>query len=147
MTEAEFVALAATYRDTLTRLAVRLVGVDDAEDAAQETLLRAWCHYPDLRPVGARAWLGITCRRVCLDQLRAESKRGTVPLLETAIEALDDFALVDAEELIARLTPALARGERAALAGLLRGDGADDRLTRVRLSRARARLRAMREVA
>jgi RNA polymerase sigma-70 factor, ECF subfamily len=53
-----FVLRVSPHVRTMTHVAEALVGQADAEDAAQEALLRAWCAWGDLRDAGAvRAWL------------------------------------------------------------------------------------------
>lgn len=53
-----FAALVAPHTATMARVAAALVGMADAEDAAQEALLRAWRSWPALRDAGAvHTWL------------------------------------------------------------------------------------------
>jgi RNA polymerase sigma-70 factor (ECF subfamily) len=67
----EFSALIDAQAATLTRVAAALVGVADAEDAAQEAILRAWRAWPALRErSAARAWLISITVNVCRDWLR-----------------------------------------------------------------------------
>jgi RNA polymerase sigma-70 factor, ECF subfamily len=55
----------------MMRLAAALVGRDDAEDAAQEALLRAWQAWPSLRDrSAARGWLLRITVNVCKDWQR-----------------------------------------------------------------------------
>jgi len=61
-----FAALVGPHTDAMARVAAALVGVADAEDAAQEALLRAWRGWPTLREEGAvRAWLLRITTNVC----------------------------------------------------------------------------------
>ncbi len=61
-----FSSLVAPHTAILARVAAALVGLADAEDAAQEALLRAWQHWPSLRETGAvRAWLLRITVNVC----------------------------------------------------------------------------------
>jgi RNA polymerase sigma factor (sigma-70 family) len=61
-----FVALVTPYTADMGRVAVALVGAADAEDAAQEALLRAWNGWPSLREAGAvRGWLLRITVNVC----------------------------------------------------------------------------------
>lgn len=68
---AEFCALIDAQAATLTRVAAALVGIADAEDAAQEAILRAWRAWPALRArSAARSWLISITVNVCRDWLR-----------------------------------------------------------------------------
>lgn len=68
---ATFCALIDAHATTLTRIAAALVGASDAEDAAQEAVVRAWRAWPELRDrVAARAWLISITVNVCRDWLR-----------------------------------------------------------------------------
>jgi RNA polymerase sigma-70 factor (ECF subfamily) len=61
-----FSSLVAPHIATLARVAAALVGMADAEDAAQEALLLAWQHWPSLRePGAARTWLLRITVNVC----------------------------------------------------------------------------------
>ena len=61
-----FSALVAPHTDAMARVAAALVGLADAEDAAQEALMRAWRAWPALREEGAtRVWLLRITTNVC----------------------------------------------------------------------------------
>jgi RNA polymerase sigma-70 factor, ECF subfamily len=61
-----FGSLVGPHTDAMARVAAALVGVADAEDAAQEALMRAWRAWPTLREAGAaRAWLLRITTNVC----------------------------------------------------------------------------------
>ncbi|HEX9037686.1 MAG TPA: sigma-70 family RNA polymerase sigma factor [Ktedonobacterales bacterium] len=67
----QFSALLDGSAATMTRIAAALVGTADAEDAAQEAILRAWRAWPALRERdAARAWLNTITVNVCRDWLR-----------------------------------------------------------------------------
>jgi len=67
----EFCALLDTHAATLTHVAAALVGLSDAEDAAQEAVVRAWRAWPALRErSAARSWLITITINVCRDWLR-----------------------------------------------------------------------------
>jgi RNA polymerase sigma-70 factor (ECF subfamily) len=83
--------LAATdleqHRPALTGLCRRMLGsATGAEDAVQETLLRAWRaghRFEGRAPLGA--WLVRIARNVCLDELESTTRRPrVVPLLDAA---------------------------------------------------------------
>jgi len=73
--ELEFRVLSQRHRDEIYRYALGLLGNKaDAEDAAQEALLRLWNHLPRLKLFNIRAWLFQTTRNYCLDQIRRRSR-------------------------------------------------------------------------
>ncbi|SPE51342.1 hypothetical protein SBV1_1300005 [Verrucomicrobia bacterium] len=72
--ELEFKLLCQRHRDEIYRYARSLLAnPTDAEDAAQEVLLRLWNHLPRLDPFNLRAWLLRSTRNYCLDQIRRRS--------------------------------------------------------------------------
>ncbi len=74
--ESAFVALAERHRRELHVHCYRmLASFDDAEDAVQETLLRAWRHRDGFDGGAFRAWLYRIATNVCLDVLRRSSRR------------------------------------------------------------------------
>jgi RNA polymerase sigma-70 factor (TIGR02960 family) len=80
--EADFAALTQQHRRELHVHCYRmLASFDEAEDAVQETFLRAWrgregFHGTGPEQAGFRAWLYRIATNVCLDMLRASSRRG-----------------------------------------------------------------------
>lgn len=61
---------------TIHRLAVAIVGPDDAADVTQEVLILAWERLPQLRdPSLEAAWLRRIVINRCLDRRRAASRR------------------------------------------------------------------------
>jgi RNA polymerase sigma-70 factor, ECF subfamily len=61
-----FASLVGPHTDAMAHAAAALVGMADAEDAAQEALLRAWRAWPTLREAGAvRMWLLRITTNVC----------------------------------------------------------------------------------
>ncbi len=58
------------------RLAVHLVGPDDADDVTQDTFVRAWKALPAFRAdSSARTWLLAIARRACADAVRRNVRR------------------------------------------------------------------------
>ncbi|MGH3562844.1 MAG: sigma factor, partial [Mycobacterium sp.] len=74
-------ALYDEHAAALWRYALRLTGDRSrAEDAVQETLLRAWKH-PEVAGSTARAWLLTVARNLAIDQRRsARTRHETGPL-------------------------------------------------------------------
>jgi RNA polymerase sigma-70 factor, ECF subfamily len=62
----QFAALVPPLSDMIVRVAAALIGVDEAEDVAQEAILRAWQAWPTLRDTNAvRTWLLQITVNVC----------------------------------------------------------------------------------
>ena len=102
------------YRDAVLGHLARLLGRSAAEDAFQETFLRALRAYPGLRHgEHLRAWVFTIATRVAFDERARDGRRATsnTVLLET--EGTQDSlpAYQDLEELTAELPPT----ERAAV--------------------------------
>jgi RNA polymerase sigma-70 factor (ECF subfamily) len=61
-----FSVLVPPLSDTIVRVAAALIGVDEAEDVAQEAILRAWQAWPTLRDTHAvRTWILQIAVNVC----------------------------------------------------------------------------------
>ena len=117
---ADFAALAPLHMTTMLRVAAALVGVADAEDAAQEALMRAWQARSSLRDAASfRPWLLRITVNVCRDWQRGRfgtSRRLIEPFdvsessdLTAAIGsdpgASDHTAALDLRAALARLHP------------------------------------------
>ncbi len=77
VTQADSVASLEPHRAALTGHCYRMLGsVVDADDAVQETMVRAWRHFErfDGR-ASVRTWLYRIATNVCLDQLAARKRR------------------------------------------------------------------------
>ena len=87
---ASFAALVMPHTPTMLRVAGALIGIADAEDAAQEAILMAWQAWSQLRDHNAlRSWLLRITVNVCQQWLRGEMgkrKRLTMPLLDESAE-------------------------------------------------------------
>jgi RNA polymerase sigma-70 factor (TIGR02960 family) len=115
--EARFTELSERHRRELQVHSYRMLGnLEQAEDAVQEALLRAWQGRAsfDGGP-GARAWLYRIVTTTCFDILRAARRRGTrfesiadVPWLQPCPDALLDAAAEPEGAAIRRETVELA---------------------------------------
>jgi RNA polymerase sigma factor (sigma-70 family) len=96
------------HRDAVLRELTRLVGRDRAEDAYQETFLKALRAYGSLRNAdNLRAWVMTIARRVAVDQLRR--REASPPDPEPAIDTRPAYAE------LGELADDLPRKERAAV--------------------------------
>lgn len=101
------------YRQELTGYCARMVGAAEADDAVQETMLRAWRAARDFDGRSAvRTWLYRIAANTCVDMLRAQRRRGLLKrrLIVSALPESSD----DPAELAARND-----GVRQALAAVL----------------------------
>jgi RNA polymerase sigma-70 factor (ECF subfamily) len=69
------------YRRPITMHAYRMLGsIQDAEEVAQESLLRGWEHLDELRSgAAAKSWLYKIATNACLDRLKARRRRSLPP--------------------------------------------------------------------
>lgn len=95
---ADFATLMPAHLPAMLRAAAALVGSADAEDAAQEAILRAWQAWDSLRnPALVRSWLLRITVHVCLDWRRGRfgtRQALTLPLFD---DASLPFALLGAD--------------------------------------------------
>lgn len=97
------------HRDEIYRFLVRRLGTERAEDAFQETFLKALRAYPTLRhSEHLRAWVYTIASRVAIDEHRRPRADAELPEL-AALDARPAFA--ELEHLADKLTPT----ERAAV--------------------------------
>jgi RNA polymerase sigma-70 factor (ECF subfamily) len=74
--DATFEALVDRHAAAIHRLALAIVGPDDAADVTQEVLILAWKRLPQLRSEASQgAWLRRIVVNRCLDRGRAASRR------------------------------------------------------------------------
>ena len=110
------------HRDDVFRYLARMLGRQAAEDAFQETFLRALRAYPGLRHAeNLRAWAFTIATRVALDERRREARRpahlstdGAAPEVAHRNTTGPDVARPAYAEL-ARFADALPHTERAAV--------------------------------
>jgi RNA polymerase sigma factor (sigma-70 family) len=116
MDDDQFVAQVQPHIAAAVRVASALVGMADAEDAAQEAFVRAWKAWPDLRDAGAvRPWLLRIVVNVCQSWLRGSfgSRRRTVsladdlPLLDEALGTIAHAEVLDLAAAIVTLDESL----------------------------------------
>ena len=99
--------LVRRYQGPIFRLCRRYLSVGDAEDAAQETFVRAFVHVAKIDPARPlMPWLVTVARRLCFDRLRKMK-----PELKETIE-------VDSEAVSAESTVAARQDLRLVAAGL-----------------------------
>jgi RNA polymerase sigma-70 factor (ECF subfamily) len=121
--ETAFASLAQRSRPAIHRLCVGIVGPDDADDAVQETLIRAWRRLGTYEGRSSfEAWLGAIARRTCIDALRRR-RRTPEPRSEVAerpAEATPDPASVvatrdEVERAVLHVVRSLPRQQAAVL--------------------------------
>ena len=122
-----FATLVERYKRPVYNLAYRLLGnPNDAEDAAQETFVRAYTRLATYEPDGRfGAWLSAICSHWCIDTMRARRRRvqtvalGKVPESDRFISQVDgpeDVALVaDSRDEVQRWLEALPPQYRTVL--------------------------------
>jgi RNA polymerase sigma-70 factor (ECF subfamily) len=93
--EEAFRLLVAPYRGALHLHCYRMLGsVHDADDALQDTLVRAWRSLAGFEPRGRfGAWLHAIATNVCLSALAGRRRRPEVPVAETGEEAWNNSLL------------------------------------------------------
>ena len=95
-----FVALIPLCMGSMLRVAGALVGLTDAEDAAQEAVLRGWQAWPTLRDrASARTWLLSITVNLCKDWHRG--RYGTRRRLDEPFQEYRDYGGPDAGQSLA----------------------------------------------
>jgi RNA polymerase sigma-70 factor (TIGR02960 family) len=115
--EKAFRLLLDPHRGALHLHCYRMLGsVHDADDALQETLLRAWRSLDRYEPSGSfAAWLYAIATNVCLSALAGRRRRPEVPVADTDEDAWTE-RLLHVQPYPDRLLDALERRETVELA-------------------------------
>ena len=105
-----FEQLVQEHQHRLYTLAARELGsAADADDAVQETLVRAWKGLPRFRgDASISTWLYRICLNAITDQ-RARRARGSGPALDSIVEPADHRDRIAERELSGALQDALTR--------------------------------------
>jgi RNA polymerase sigma-70 factor (ECF subfamily) len=108
--ERAYRVLARRHLPAMLGLARRILGnAADAEDVAQEAMLRVWTHAPRWEPLAAfRTWLTRVTVNLCLDRKRRAPWIALEAAGEIADPAPDAAARTEAAERERRLTAAIA---------------------------------------
>ena len=130
---AELAAVVSEHRSWLVRRLALVVGdATEAEDLAQQTLLRTMEHWPLRVGSDVRAWLAVVGLRLALDETDQEWGMTTDPDLWTALADLDRRTRA---ALVLTALDGYSQDEVAEMLGVPRGTVASW------LSRGKARLR------
>ena len=120
--EKAYAELVQRHLAPVYRIGLRLLGDrDEAEDAAQESLVRLWQCAPNWRPLGGGvpAWLNRVATNVCLDRLRARRVFAASDLLphipDESRDAIRQIRVGELERLLTACLQRLPDGQRAAL--------------------------------
>ena len=105
------------YRRELTGYCQQIVGVSEAGDAVQETMLRAWRASAGFDGRSSvRAWLYRIATNACVDLLRGRERRGR---LEQRLQASAEVSAAPASSADPAELAAIQDGVRLALAAML----------------------------
>lgn len=102
LTEPEaFEVLVDRYENAFRTAARRIVGVDDAEDAVQETFVRMYIHAPKYvkqKDAKFSSWAYAILVRVCYTIYSKTRKRATFTLDKEITDELEDFSVKELRE-------------------------------------------------
>jgi len=91
MREEAFEETVMLYKDRVHAYATMMLrDRTEAQDVAQEALVRLWEHRRGVRPDGARLWLMRTVRNLCIDRIRKVKVRSEVDEGDAVVEAEAD---------------------------------------------------------
>ena len=98
--------LVAGSQADVWRFCAALIGRSLADDATQETFVRAWRSAASFRAeASARTWLLAIARRVCYDQLRRRRRHHRLDEARPAEPVADPGGAADLHDLVDRLEP------------------------------------------
>ena len=125
--EAAFRVLAGRHLPAMLGLARRILGnAADAEDVAQEAMLRVWTHAPRWQPLAAfRTWLTRVTVNLCLDRKRRApwvALEAAGDIVDPALGASEKAERDERERQVAAAIAELPARQRAAIV-LTYGDG------------------------
>jgi RNA polymerase sigma-70 factor, ECF subfamily len=125
--EAAFRVLAGRHLPAMLGLARRILGnAADAEDVAQEAMLRVWTHAPRWQPLAAfRTWLTRVTVNLCLDRKRRApwvALEAAGDIVDPALGASEKAERDERERQVAAAIGELPARQRAAIV-LTYGDG------------------------
>jgi len=79
------------HKDRVHSYATRMLkDTAEAQDVAQEALIRLWQHRSSVDEPGARSWLMRTAHNLCIDRLRKRRVRSEVADGETVVDLQSD---------------------------------------------------------
>jgi RNA polymerase sigma-70 factor (ECF subfamily) len=118
--EPAFRALARRHLPAMVGLARRILGnAADAEDVAQEAMLRVWVHAPRWQPLAAfRTWLTRVTVNLCLDRKRRASwvaLEAAGEIVDPAPDAMEQAERGERERLVTQAIAQLPERQRAAV--------------------------------
>lgn len=127
--EAEFSAAVESHGRYYRRLAETLLGPDEAEDAVQDGLLRAWKFRQSFRSeCKLSTWIGYIIRMQCLDRIRrANPTTDCLPLEDWAPLAVEERTVeriyrAEQRRLVLRLLPRIQAAPRRFVLRVLAGE-------------------------
>ena len=125
--ERAFRALVSRHLSVMLGLARRILGnAADAEDVAQEAMLRVWTHAPRWQPLALfRTWLTRVVVNLCLDRKRRApwvALEAAGEIVDPALGASEKTERDERERLVAAAIAELPARQRAAIV-LTYGDG------------------------
>jgi RNA polymerase sigma-70 factor (ECF subfamily) len=125
--ERAFRALAGRHLPAMLGLARRILGnAADAEDVAQEAMLRVWTNAPRWQPLAAfRTWLTRVVVNLCLDRKRRTpwlALEAAGEIVDPALGASEQAERDERERMVAAAIAQLPMRQRAAIV-LTYGDG------------------------